>query len=426
MTIAPKLTSEFTVIAIIAGYNEADIIGHVVGSLIEQGIRVYFLDDGLTDGTVDIVSSFLGHGMLAVEHLSDTLKDVQPGRFRWEQILSRKAQLATEIDAHWVLHHDADEFRESPWPNLSLNAAIEKVDRLGFNAIDFQCLDFWPVHDGFRPGEDVREALTFYAAAASHDRLQIKCWKKTSLPVDLTSSGGHEVSFPGRLVFPVRFLLRHYPIRGQAHGERKVFAERRPGSSTASAPKAGTCNTMVSSRASPSSRIRPHLTRYDPDDVRISLAVRHRGVEEIEEAVRIHLKEADSLRSELSERGADLQRQDAQLGHAQEELTRSREEVTRTHAELTRTSDELLAARRELQSVHQALVESNGERMRLRSTVDQLGAEVGHREAELRRLQEDVADTVRKVEELMNSRTWRWTAPVRATIDAVSRKSRKS
>jgi hypothetical protein len=426
VTIAPKLTSEFTVIAIIAGYNEADIIGHVVGSLIEQGIRVYFLDDGSTDGTVDIVSSFLGHGMLAVEHLSDTLKDVQPGRFRWEQILSRKAQLATEIDAHWVLHHDADEFRESPWPNLSLNAAIKKVDRLGFNAIDFQCLDFWPVHDGFRPGEDVREALTFYAAAASHDRLQIKCWKKTSLPVDLTSSGGHEVSFPGRLVFPVRFLLRHYPIRGQAHGERKVFAERRLRFVDSERAKGWHVQYDGVQQGQSFIKDPSTLTRYDPDDVRISLALRHRGVEEIEEAVRIHLKEADSLRSELSERGADLQRQDAQLGHAQEELTRSREEVTRTHAELTRTSDELLAARRELQSVHQALVESNGERMRLRSTVDQLGAEVGHREAELRRLQEDVADTVRKVEELMNSRTWRWTAPVRATIDAVSRKSRKS
>src|SRR5258708_23288585 len=32
--------------------------------------------------------------------------------------------------------------------------------------------------------------------------------------------------FRGRKVFPVRFLLRHYPVRGQAHGERKVLAER--------------------------------------------------------------------------------------------------------------------------------------------------------------------------------------------------------
>jgi hypothetical protein len=27
-------------------------------------------------------------------------------------------------------------------------------------------------------------------------------------------------------VYPYKFLLRHYPIRSQAHGERKVFRER--------------------------------------------------------------------------------------------------------------------------------------------------------------------------------------------------------
>jgi hypothetical protein len=27
---------------------------------------------------------------------------------------------------------------------------------------------------------------------------------------------------------PTSFLLKHYPIRSQAHGERKVFRERRP------------------------------------------------------------------------------------------------------------------------------------------------------------------------------------------------------
>ena len=34
--------------------------------------------------------------------------------------------------------------------------------------------------------------------------------------------------FPGRKVFPIQFLLRHYPIRSQRHGETKVFTERKP------------------------------------------------------------------------------------------------------------------------------------------------------------------------------------------------------
>ena len=126
----------------------------------------------------------------------------------------------------WFIHHDADEFRESPWSHLSLNDAIRHVDALGFNAIDFAGLDFWPVHDGFRAGDDVRDAFTFYSELAPYDRPQVRCWKKTD-SLDLASSGGHDARFPDRRVFPLRFILRHYPIRGQAHGERKVFRERR-------------------------------------------------------------------------------------------------------------------------------------------------------------------------------------------------------
>jgi hypothetical protein len=29
------------------------------------------------------------------------------------------------------------------------------------------------------------------------------------------------------MVFPVKFILRHYPIRSQSHGEKKILAERR-------------------------------------------------------------------------------------------------------------------------------------------------------------------------------------------------------
>ena len=35
---------DFSVVAIIAAYNEADIIGQVVADLIAQGVSVYLLD----------------------------------------------------------------------------------------------------------------------------------------------------------------------------------------------------------------------------------------------------------------------------------------------------------------------------------------------------------------------------------------------
>src|SRR2546425_5009341 len=112
------MAADFSVVAIIAAYNEADIIGHVVSDLIHQGINVYFLDDGSTDGTVTTVGPYVGRGVLGIERRPDAGKDAAPPAFEWERILRRKTQLATELDASWFIHHDADEFRESPWSHL--------------------------------------------------------------------------------------------------------------------------------------------------------------------------------------------------------------------------------------------------------------------------------------------------------------------
>jgi hypothetical protein len=146
--------------------------------------------------------------------------------FDWTAILGRKEQLAGTLDADWFLHHDADEFREAPWPGMKLAEGIHWVDRLGYNCIDFRVFNFPPIDDQFSGG-DPREHFRYWERAADFDQHQLKCWKNPRGPVSLIPSGGHEVGLPNRRVFPIPFLLRHYPIRGQAHGRRKVFSERR-------------------------------------------------------------------------------------------------------------------------------------------------------------------------------------------------------
>ncbi len=213
----------FTVVAIIAAHNEADVIEHVVRDLIEQGVSVYFIDDDSTDGTREIVERYVGRGVLAVERF-----DGEPGVFELARILRRKVAICRTLEADWIINHDADEFRESPWPDTPLADAIRLVDRLGYNAIDFALLDFWPVDDSFEPGTDVRLSIRQFANPQSLNRIQIRCWKNQPEAVELVAQGGHEPAFVGRDIFPVPFLLRHYPIRSVAHGRRKVFAERRP------------------------------------------------------------------------------------------------------------------------------------------------------------------------------------------------------
>jgi glycosyltransferase involved in cell wall biosynthesis len=223
------MTDSFRVIAIIAAFNEEDIISSVIQHLIENGIDVYLIDNHSTDDTVQEASQWLGRGLVHIERFPEPLSPGYEslGVFDWSGILRRKEKLATELSADWLIHHDADEFRESPWPGLTLKAAIRWVDELGYNCINFQVLNFCPIDDNFQRGDDPRDYFTFFENGAEFDKVQLKCWKVSKTQTSLVPSGGHEVSFEGRCVFPISFLLRHYPIRGQRHGLKKVFAERK-------------------------------------------------------------------------------------------------------------------------------------------------------------------------------------------------------
>ncbi len=220
-----KQKKDFLIIAIIAAHNEDDIIYYVVGDLIKQGIHVYFIDHCSTDNTVQEASKWIGRGLIHIEHFPEDAGYSQQNttRYIWRDILKRKEELALSLDADWFIHHDADEFRESPWTDLTLCEAIKTVDDLGYSAIDFKILNFRPIDNSFVAGSDVRECLKYFEWGEESNRIQTKAWKKQSERVDLVSSGGHEVKFKGRQVFPVQFVLRHYPVRSQSHGGRRFL-----------------------------------------------------------------------------------------------------------------------------------------------------------------------------------------------------------
>jgi hypothetical protein len=401
---------DFSVVAIVAAYNEADIVEHVIRDLVDQGVQVYFLDDGSTDGTTAIVERSLGRGVIGIERLAGTVQDGEPAGFEWERILLRKTQLATELDADWFIHHDADEFRESPWPHLSLHDAIRRVDALGFNAIDFAGLDFRPVQDGFPAGADVREALTFYSDPAPYDRIQIRCWKKAS-DLDLASSAGHEARFHGRKVFPLRFILRHYPIRGQAHGERKVFQERRQRFLERERAR-GWHVQYDAVREGGSFICHPStLTPYDPDGVRLALTLRHRGVEELE--------------ASLADVRSVVETLEASLGGVRSVVETQRLDLERSHAELERSHDELARTRAELGDALEKkmaeLAESRAETAALREALEQRAEEIEKRAEEIGHLRDVIDDRTRRlddrtrrVDDLLGSLSWRCTSPARA------------
>ena len=214
----------FKVVAIMTAYNEEDIVAASIEKLVTNGIGVYLIDNWSTDGTYAAAEMFRDRGLVGLEHFPDE----PTGRFELRSLLTRVATVASRLDADWCIHHDVDERRNGPWPELGLREALWRVDQSGFNAVDHTVLNFRPIDEGFPPGRDFEAYFRHFEFGRTSDlHLQVKAWKNQA-PVDLAGRAGHEARFPGRRIFPYKFELKHYPIRSQAHGERKIFRDRVP------------------------------------------------------------------------------------------------------------------------------------------------------------------------------------------------------
>jgi hypothetical protein len=212
----------FSVLAVMTAYNEEDVIEHTIAHLLKEGVAVHVIDNWSTDTTRERVRRFVDTGMVTVEQFPPAGGSATAS---WTELLTRVSQVAAASDADWVIHHDSDEIRCSPWPGISIRHALYTVERNGFNAIDHTVIDFWPVDDS--PIVDLEADRRFFQfGLRSGHFVQVKAWANWMGPAELAPSGGHSAAFDHRRVFPYKFLLKHYPIRTQAQGQKKVFAER--------------------------------------------------------------------------------------------------------------------------------------------------------------------------------------------------------
>jgi glycosyltransferase involved in cell wall biosynthesis len=444
------MSRALSVVAIIAAYNESDIIELAVRDLIANGILVYVIDDGSTDDTANLIEPLIGHGVIGIERLPNLSAANGSRTFSLERLVRRKAQLAVDLDADWFINHDADEFRESPWGGVSLLDGIRRVDASGYNAIDFINLDFWPTPDRPDAGNDVRQAFVWYSDAEPYNRVQVRCWRKTS-GIEVASTGGHDVQFENRRVFPIRFISRHYPIRGQAHGEQKIFVERRPRFSMQE--RARQWHVQYDNVQEGGSFIRDicDLTRYDGDAVRTALTLRHRGVEALEVSlaqsqgaldvarceVQIARRETQTSREESAGHAARVAELNHLVEHLDRELASQREEGARLRANLESRAMELGEARAQLAQLHGALHGRNLELIDREGQLTNIQAEIATRdhaiaaaksEAENRErerasqtlefvsLRAELRDAQRRLDGVHRSWSWRMTAPARALL----------
>ena len=204
-------------LAIIPVYNEADILPAVLRHLEREGCDVYLLDNWSTD-----------RHMIHSWTFNETWPDHEPTFYDWTGILKRVEEIALEHGRRrWCILHDADEIRRSWHCDTTLSEGLRFAGRFGYNAAKFEVRHYVPVDDSWKPGGDPEEHFRYYRPDhVDYRNSQIKAWIQGDERVDLHTHAGHEVVFSSRGVFPYSFLIKHYPIRSQEHGERKMRERR--------------------------------------------------------------------------------------------------------------------------------------------------------------------------------------------------------
>lgn len=213
------------ILAIIAVFNEIDFIEKSIIHFIDNGVDVHILDNWSTDGSYEVVQNLAKNNKgLTYERFPEEAQT----EFFFKNILTRKQQIAKEGKYDWYFHSDSDEIRTSPWKDKTLNQAISIVDILGFNAVDFTVIDFRPTKDGYSLKQNPEEFFTHFEFGKRPGHfIQVKCWKGNP-EVDLIEKAGHNATFNGRKIFPLKFLLKHYPLRSTEQAQTKLFKDRIP------------------------------------------------------------------------------------------------------------------------------------------------------------------------------------------------------
>jgi glycosyltransferase involved in cell wall biosynthesis len=208
------------IVAIIAVRNECSYIANCLRHLVANQIEFAVIDNESDDGTSDIVrGSEFARCLLSYERFPFR------GSFELEELLRAAARRADSLDADWLIHLDADEIMHSYRPRESLRSAIERIDRAGWDAINFDEFVFLPVDADYVPDLAGPQPLHYYYFFEPY-RPRLMRARKAALGASITESGGHLLSGSSFKLAPETFALRHYIFRNQRHAWQK-YTERK-------------------------------------------------------------------------------------------------------------------------------------------------------------------------------------------------------
>jgi hypothetical protein len=374
-------------------------------------------------------------------------------------VLGRVEQVAATLATDWIVVAEAGEVHEAAW-NATLREALREVDRLGYDAVELEPLEF-PAERLPAPGEDLRTAFPFYRPQGlGRKRGELRCFRKRpGDPVDLVAHDG-ALSGVDRRVFPVRFLVRRYVVGPAAPTGIHPFDEGavrlrlwlgNRESERMEARARAQADSLAATQAALAAAEQACLRRERELDDERAHRDHERAVGELEiRSLRECAGEQALREAELADQLATLDRERrAEREHQADLLRIAHDGAARQDAELARVRAELAAAseRAELADAARERAEEDARKAsqdrasadRLRAEAERQGAEAerqraeaGQHRAEAERQRAEAerqraeaerqraeAETHRRA--MLESRIWRWSAPLRALLDRSGR-----
>ena len=195
-------------------FNEEDIIEEMIKHHLSQGIELVVLDTGSTDSTYEICKKFSDN---------DQIKLFQNKATQWDLALNLQKiyDCALKESPDWIIHIDADEFFESGINGVNLKNALERVDKEGYNLVQFDRFEFFITDNDNENSDSITKKLTYYSYELDY---LYRAWKFfPGIRNDIT--GGHYPIFPTGhkyKIYPRKFVCRHYRNRSKNQTIKKL------------------------------------------------------------------------------------------------------------------------------------------------------------------------------------------------------------
>jgi glycosyltransferase involved in cell wall biosynthesis len=224
--------------AVLGTWMEADIVVATIRNALTQGCeRVYLVDNGSTDGTIDVAMS---EGAILARSFVTARYDEGLRLQHMNAVVSEAS--ASEGDNHiWWLFLDADEFPHGPF-GMTMKDYVGTLDKR-FRVVGMRFLDHYPSTtptyvSPFHPldFQPLCEELAFPMCPNRHRKHSLQRFDKGGAPIRC-DRGFHIAHCTEPLVEPSQpAFLHHFPFRQREVTSRRLEALWSPG--RAGAPRA--------------------------------------------------------------------------------------------------------------------------------------------------------------------------------------------